>query len=108
MQHRVGPHATINSEFEKRDVKTIAMSVDPVEDHRGWAPDIRDVGGTDLNSPLIADPDRRASELYDKIHLGEGDTSTVRSVFIIDPQNTVRLTLTYRSPSAATSTRSCG
>ncbi len=91
----LGRTATINSEFEKRDVKTIAVSVDPVEDHRGWAPDIRDVGGTDLNFPIIADPDRKVSELYDMIHSGEGDTSTVRSVFIIDPQNKVRLTLTY-------------
>ncbi|WP_007023165.1 peroxiredoxin [Saccharomonospora iraqiensis] len=91
----LGRTATINSEFEKRDVKTIAVSVDPVEDHRGWAPDIRDVGGTDLNFPIIADPDRRVSALYDMIHAGEGDTSTVRSVFIIDPQNKVRLTLTY-------------
>jgi len=53
------------------------------------------VGGTDLNFPIIADPDRKVSQLYDMIHPGEGDTSTVRSVFIIDPKNKVRLTLTY-------------
>ncbi len=71
------------------------MSVDPIEDHRGWAPDIGDVGGTDLNFPIVADPDRKVSELYDMIHPGAGDTSTVRSVFIIDPADKVRLTLTY-------------
>ena len=91
----LGRTAKLNSEFEKRNTKTIAVSVDKVEDHRGWAPDIGDVGGTDLNFPIIADPDRKVSELYDMIHPGEGDTSTVRSVFIIDPANKVRLTLTY-------------
>lgn len=91
----LGRTAELNEEFEKRGVKTIAVSVDKVEDHRGWAPDIRDVGGTDLNFPIIADPDRKVSQLYDMIHPGEGDTSTVRSVFIVDPANKVRLTLTY-------------
>lgn len=91
----LGRTAKLNGEFEKRGVKTIAISVDSVEDHRGWTPDIADVGGTDLNFPIIADPDRKVSALYDMIHPGEGDTSTVRSVFIIDPNNKVRLTLTY-------------
>jgi alkyl hydroperoxide reductase subunit AhpC len=91
----LGRTASLQAEFDKRNVKTIAISVDPIDDHRGWAPDIRDVGGTDLNFPIIADPDRTVSELYDMIHPGEGDTSTVRSVFIIDPSNKVRLTLTY-------------
>ncbi|MEK9664710.1 MAG: redoxin domain-containing protein, partial [Candidatus Nanopelagicales bacterium] len=85
----------LQKEFDARGVKTIAISVDPIEDHRGWAPDIGDVGGTDLNFPIIADPDKRISELYDMIHPGEGDTSSVRSVFIIDPNNKIRLTLTY-------------
>lgn len=91
----LGRTAALNSEFAKRGVKTIAVSVDPIEDHRGWAGDIGDVGGTDLNFPIIADPDRTVSNLYDMLHPGEGDTSTVRSVFIIDPKNKVRLTLTY-------------
>ena len=91
----LGRTAALRDEFGKRNVKTIAVSVDPVEDHRGWAPDIGEVGGTDLNFPIIADPDRKVSELYDMIHPGEGDTSTVRSVFVIDPENKVRLTLTY-------------
>jgi thioredoxin-dependent peroxiredoxin len=85
----------LQDDFTTRNVKTIAVSVDPLESHKGWAGDIRDVGGTDLNFPIIADEDRVVSELYDMIHPGEGDTSTVRSVFIVDPANKVRLTLTY-------------
>jgi alkyl hydroperoxide reductase subunit AhpC len=91
----LGRTAALQEEFARRNVKTIAVSVDPLESHRGWAGDIRDVGGTDLNFPIIADEDRVVSELYDMIHPGEGDTSTVRSVFIIDPSHKVRLTLTY-------------
>ncbi len=91
----LGRTAALNDEFSKRDVKTIAVSVDPLEDHKGWAPDIADVGGVPLNFPIIADPNRKVSEAYDMIHPGEGDTSTVRSVFIIDPKNKIRLTLTY-------------
>lgn len=91
----LGATARLNDTFVERGVKTIAISVDPIEEHRGWAPDIGDVGGTDLNFPIIADPDRKISELYDMIHPGEGDTNSVRSVFIIDPDNKIRLTLTY-------------
>lgn len=91
----LGRTAKLKDAFEQRGVKAIAVSVDPIEDHRGWAPDIGDVGGTDLNFPIVADPDRTVSELYDMIHPGAGDTSTVRAVFIIDPANKVRLTLTY-------------
>lgn len=91
----LGRTAALKDEFGKRNTKAIAVSVDPIEDHHGWAPDIGEVGGTDLNFPIIADPDRAVSEAYDMIHPGEGDTSTVRSVFVIDPSNKVRLTLTY-------------
>ncbi len=91
----LGRTAALKDEFGKRNVKAIAISVDPIEDHHGWAPDIGEVGGTDLNFPIIADPDKSVSELYDMIHPGEGDTSTVRSVFVIDADNKVRLTLTY-------------
>ena len=91
----LGRTASLKSEFDERSVKVIGVSVDPVESHNSWAQDITDVGGTDLNFPLIADQDRKVSELYDMIHPGEGDTSTVRSVFIVDPKNKVRLTLTY-------------
>jgi alkyl hydroperoxide reductase subunit AhpC len=91
----LGRTAALQGEFDKRNVKAIAISVDPLDSHEAWAGDIGDVGGTDLNFPIIADPDKTVSELYDMIHPGEGDTSTVRSVFIIDPNNKVRLTLTY-------------
>jgi thioredoxin-dependent peroxiredoxin len=91
----LGRTAGLKAEFEARGVKVIALSVDPVEDHKRWAPDIGEVSGNELNFPIIADQDRHVSELYDMIHPGEGDTSTVRSVFVIDPTNKVRLTLTY-------------
>lgn len=91
----LGRTAALESQFRKRGAKAIAVSVDPLGSHEGWAPDIAEVGGTELNFPIIADPDRKVSELYDMIHPGEGDTSTVRSVFIIDPKNKVRTILTY-------------
>ena len=91
----LGRTASLQSEFANRNTKALALSVDSVEDHNGWAPDIGEVGGTPLNFPIVADPDRSVSELYDMIHPGEGDTSTVRSVFVIDPDDKVRLTLTY-------------
>jgi len=91
----LGRTASLKQEFDKRNVKAIAISVDPVESHLEWAGDIEDVSGTALNFPIIADPSKAVSETYDMIHPGEGDTSTVRSVFIIDPANKVRLTLTY-------------
>jgi thioredoxin-dependent peroxiredoxin len=91
----LGRTASLKDEFDKRGVKAIAISVDPVESHTAWAGDIAAVGGTALNFPIIADPSREVSQAYDMIHPGEGDTSTVRSVFIVDPNNKVRLTLTY-------------
>ena len=91
----LGRTASLKDEFDKRGVKAIAVSVDPVESHNAWAGDIAEVGGTELNFPIVADPSREVSTAYDMIHPGEGDTSTVRSVFIVDPKNKVRLTLTY-------------
>jgi alkyl hydroperoxide reductase subunit AhpC len=91
----LGRTAVLGDEFAKRNVKPIVLSVDSVDDHHKWAPDIAEVGGTELNFPIIGDPDHKVAELYDMIHPGEGDTSTVRSVFVIDPENKVRLTLTY-------------
>ena len=91
----LGRTAALREEFAKRNAKAIALSVDSVEDHKAWAPDIGEVGGTDLNFPIVADSDHKISELYDMIHPGEGDTSTVRSVLVIDPANKVRLSLTY-------------
>ncbi|MBP7629514.1 MAG: peroxiredoxin [Acidimicrobiales bacterium] len=91
----LGRTAALKDEFQQRNTKAIALSVDSVDDHKRWAPDIGEVGGTDLNFPIVADPDRKVAELYDMIHPGEGDTSTVRSVFIVDPADKIRLTLTY-------------
>jgi alkyl hydroperoxide reductase subunit AhpC len=91
----LGRTAALKDEFDKRNVKAIAVSVDSVDNHKGWEPDIAEVTGSTVNFPLIADSDLKVSELYDMIHPGEGDSSTVRSVFIIAPNNKVRLTLTY-------------
>ena len=91
----LGYLAGIKHEFDARNTKVIAVSVDSIEDHRGWAGDIGEVTGNALNYPIIADPDRKVAEAYDMIHPGEGDTSTVRSVFVIGPDNTVKLSLTY-------------
>jgi len=91
----LGETAKLKSEFDKRNTKVIAISVDSVEDHKGWSGDIEETQGCALNFPIIADPDRKVSQLYDMLHPGEGDTSTVRSVFLIDPNKKVRMTLTY-------------
>jgi thioredoxin-dependent peroxiredoxin len=91
----LGRVAALKSEFDKRDVKVIGLSVDPLDSHKGWTQDITDVTGSQLNFPLIADDDRRVSDLYDLIHPNASDTTTVRSVFVIGPDNKVKLTLTY-------------
>ncbi|MEM7338863.1 MAG: peroxiredoxin [Actinomycetota bacterium] len=91
----LGRTAALKGGFAERNTKVVALSVDPIEDHHGWAPDIGEVSGTELNFPIIADPDKTVAELYDMIHPGEGDTSTVRSVFVIDPADKIRLMLTY-------------
>lgn len=91
----LGRVATLEDEWVARGVKVIAVSVDPLDQHEAWKGDIAEVGGSKVRYPIIADESRAVSELYDMIHPGEGDTSGVRSVFIIDPANTVRLTLTY-------------
>ena len=91
----LGAVAKLKSEFDKRHTKVIAISVDPLDSHKRWAGDINDVGGTALNYPLIADPDKTVANLYDMIHPNASDTATVRSVFIIGPDNKIKLTLTY-------------
>lgn len=91
----LGRTAALKDEFAKRNAKIIAVSVDPLDKHEGWVPDIGKAGGTEVNFPIIADPDRTVANAYDMIHPGEGDASTVRSVFIIDPANKVRTILTY-------------
>ena len=91
----LGELAKRKGEFDQRNVKLIGLSVDPLESHKGWAPDIADVKGTPLNFPLIADPDRKVAELYDMIHPAMNEKVTVRSVFIIGPDKKVKLTITY-------------
>ena len=91
----LGAVARLKGEFEKRNTKVIALSVDPVEDHLEWSKDIEETQGSAVNFPIIADPDRSVAELYDMIHPNALATATVRSVFVIGPDNTVKLTLTY-------------
>lgn len=91
----LGRVAALKDEWAKRNAKVIAVSVDPVDQHNEWKPDIEEVGGSAVDYPIIADQDRAVSEAYGMIHPGEGDTSTVRSVFLIDGSNKVRLSLTY-------------
>jgi len=91
----LGAVARLKPEFDKRGVKVIGLSVDPVESHRGWAGDIEETQGQALNFPLLADHDRKVSDLYDLIHPNASDTTTVRSVLVIDPDRKLRLTLTY-------------
>jgi alkyl hydroperoxide reductase subunit AhpC len=91
----LGRVAALKDQFAKRNTKVIGLSVDSIEHHEGWKGDIADVTGHALNFPLIADPDRTVANLYDMIHPSASATATVRSVFVIDPSDKVRLTLTY-------------
>ena len=91
----LGLTAKLKDEFAKRNVKVIALSVDPVESHKKWIEDINDTQKTKVNFPIIADGDRKVSTLYDMIHPNASVTATVRSLFIIDPKKVVRLIITY-------------
>ena len=91
----LGYTAKLKPEFDKRGVKTIAVSVDPIEDHLGWVKDINETQNTSVNFPIIADPDRTVATAYDMIHPNAAEKFTVRSVFIIDPNKKIRLTITY-------------
>jgi alkyl hydroperoxide reductase subunit AhpC len=91
----LGRTAALSGEFEKRNVKAIALSVDPLDSHNSWIKDIEETQNVTMNFPIIADADRKVAELYDMIHPEEDAKFTVRSVFIIDPNKKVRLTLTY-------------
>jgi alkyl hydroperoxide reductase subunit AhpC len=91
----LGEVARLKSEFEKRNVKVLALSVDPLEKHTAWVGDIGETQGTPVNFPLLADADRKVSTLYGLIHPNADSTATVRSVFVIDPNKKVRLVLTY-------------
>lgn len=91
----LGRTAKLSDEFRKRNVKVIALSVDPVESHREWVKDIDETQETRVDFPIIADHDRKVSQLYDMIHPNASATATVRSVFVIDPAKKVRLIITY-------------
>lgn len=91
----LGYTAKLHDEFSKRDVKAIALSVDDVESHRGWIQDINQTQDTTVNFPILADQDRKVSELYGFLHPNASETTTVRSLVIIDPNKKVRLIITY-------------
>ena len=91
----LGLTAKLKSEFDKRNVKAIALSVDPAEKHVEWIGDIEETQGTTVSFPIIADVDRSIATLFDMIHPNQSDTMTVRSLFIIDPKKKVRLIITY-------------
>ena len=91
----LGATAKLAEEFKKRNVKAIALSVDPVESHHGWIKDINETQDCTVNFPIIADADKKVATLYDMIHPNALANATVRSVFIIDPHKKIRLTLTY-------------
>ncbi len=91
----LGRVATLKPEFDKRNVKVIGLSVDPVASHVEWEKDIEETQGTAVNFPMIGDSDRKVSDLYDMVHPNANDTMTVRSVFIIGPDKKIKLSLTY-------------
>jgi thioredoxin-dependent peroxiredoxin len=91
----LGRTALLGDEFSKRNVKVLALSVDPLDQHHSWVSDINETQNCNVNFPIIADEDRKVSELYDMIHPNASEKATVRSVFIIGPDKKVKLTLTY-------------
>ncbi len=91
----LGKTALLHGEFEKRGVKAIAISVDSLDSHNKWVPDIEEVNHVEMNFPIIADPEKKVAILYDMIHPNASEKATVRSVFIIGPDKKIKLTLTY-------------
>jgi len=91
----LGKTALLQEEFAKRNVKVLAVSVDPLEKHLGWVNDINETQQVSVNFPIIADPDRTVANLYNMIHPNSSETFTVRSLFVIGPDKKVKLTLTY-------------
>jgi alkyl hydroperoxide reductase subunit AhpC len=91
----LGEVAKLKPEFDKRNVKVLGLSVDKLDNHKGWAADIEETQGAKLNFPVIADEDHKVSDLYDMIHPNANDTMTVRSVFIIGADKKVKLIITY-------------
>ena len=91
----LGAMAKITEDFKQRNVKVLAVSVDPIDSHKGWVNDINETQGCTVSYPIIADPEKKVANLYDMIHPNALDNMTVRSVFIIGPDKKVKLTLTY-------------
>lgn len=91
----LGTTAKLRSEFEKRNVKVVALSVDPLDSHKSWINDINETQQTNVNFPIIADGDRKVAELYDMIHPNANEKLTVRSVFVIGPDKKIKLMITY-------------
>lgn len=91
----LGKTALLKGEFEKRNVKVLAVSVDDLDSHNRWIPDINEVNNTEVNFPIIADEGRQVAQLYDMIHPNASEKATVRSVFVIGPDKKIKLTLTY-------------
>ena len=91
----MGEVVRLKPEFEKRNVKVLGLSIDPLPNHLEWAKDIEEIQGQKLNFPILADTDRKVSRLFDMIHPNADDNATVRSLFIIDPKKKIRLILTY-------------
>ncbi|MGV8804124.1 MAG: peroxiredoxin [Polaromonas sp.] len=91
----LGKTAALSGEFAKRNVKPIAISIDPLDSHGKWVNDINETQNTTVNFPILADADRKVATLYDMIHPNASTTATVRSVFIIDPKKVIRATFTY-------------
>ena len=94
----LGYTAKLKDEFAKRGVKVLALSVDPLDAHQKWVGDINETQNCTVDFPILADADRKVATLYDMIHPNASATATVRSVFVIDPQKKIRLTLTYPAP----------
>ena len=93
----LGRVANLKNEFDKRNVKVLALSVDPLDSHKGWVDEINETQSCTVNYPIIADPDKKIAEMYDMIHPNALNNLTVRSVFIIGPDKAVKLTLTYHA-----------
>ncbi|MDB5931474.1 MAG: peroxidase [Polaromonas sp.] len=91
----LGKTAALSGEFARRNVKPIAISIDPLDSHGKWISDINDTQNTTVNFPILADADKTVANLYDMIHPNASTTATVRSVFIIDPKHVIRATFTY-------------
>lgn len=91
----LGRTASLKGEFEKRNTKVLAVSVDDLNSHQGWIKDINETQNVEVNFPIIADPDRKVAELYDMIHPNAAEKVTVRSVFFIGPDKKIKATITY-------------